>query len=86
MELLSPQILDTLLNSSVSVVLALVVIFWYRKDSQNNLADEKQRATQEREDKLQLLEVLKENTRAITENTATNRQTQEMVSKLLDKV
>lgn len=44
----------------IAVILALVVIYWNRKDSKKYVA-------QEREDKLLLIKTLQENTQVLTE-------------------
>lgn len=73
---MEPGLLEFAANAGVSVLLTVVVISWYRSDTQRRVEEAKAReqqahqlASQEREDKLLLLNVMGENTRAITELT-----------------
>lgn len=68
--------LKELIDASIAVVLALVVMYWHRSDAnkrieyeQKRIAEVKERAKSEKEDKLMLLRIIEENTRAITKNT-----------------
>ncbi len=61
MEFLSPEFIKVILNAGLSVVLALVVIYWYRCDSLDQLREEKERSCQERSDKILIIDILKEN-------------------------
>ena len=54
------EIIKACADSSIALVLALVVIYWNRKDS-------KEHADKEREDKLLLMTTLQENTKVLTE-------------------
>jgi hypothetical protein len=54
------EIIQALAEQSIALVLALVVIHWNRKDT-------KEYAEREREDKLLLLNTLRENTQVLTE-------------------
>lgn len=71
---MTPEILNAALNGGVGVVLAIVVIYWYRQDAQARIDNEKQRtseakqsAREQREDKILMMTTLKENTKAINE-------------------
>jgi hypothetical protein len=54
------EIIKAAADSSIALVLALVVIYWNRKDS-------KEHAEKERDDKLLLMTTLRENTEVLTE-------------------
>lgn len=86
MELLSPEFIELIGNAGLSVVLALVVIYWYRSDSQAQLNDEKQKVISEREDKLMILNVIKENTNAISSNTGAIERVMDICNKINDKI
>jgi hypothetical protein len=86
MELLTPEMFETVLNSGVSVVLALIVIYWYRSDSTERLKDEKERTVEERNDKIITLEIIKENTNAITYNTSAIERVLEICHKINEKI
>lgn len=68
MELLSPEFIKVILNSGISVLLALVVIYWYRTDSTEQLKKDQEKASEERKDKLLAFEIIKDNTNAINNN------------------
>jgi hypothetical protein len=86
MDLLSPEFIKIILNSGIAVVLALVVIYWYRSDSIENLKNEQDRASEERNDKLLALDIIKENTNAITNNTNAIERVLEICNKINDKI
>lgn len=86
MEFLSPEFIKVILNAGLSVVLALVVIYWYRSDSLNQLKEEKDRSEQERNDKIIILDILKENTNALTNNTNAIERVLEICNKINDKI
>lgn len=86
MEILNPELVKVVLNAGLSVVLALVVIYWYRSDSTAQLKDEKGRSDQERTDKLLTLDIIKENTNAITNNTNAIERVLEICNKINDKI
>jgi len=54
------EIITTLADSSIALVLSLVVIYWIRNDT-------KEYANREREDKLLLVKALQENTQVLSE-------------------
>lgn len=54
------EIIKAAADSSIALVLALVVIYWNRKDM-------KEHAEKEREDKLLLVTTLQQNTQVLTE-------------------
>lgn len=86
MEFLSPELIKVILNAGLSVVLALVVIYWYRCDSLNQLREEKDRSEQERSDKILILDILKENTNALTNNSNAIERVLEICNKINDKI
>ena len=54
------DLVTALAEQSIALVLAMVVIYWNRKDG-------KEHAARERDDKLLLVKVLQENTQILTE-------------------
>ena len=54
------EIITALADSSIALVLSLVVIYWIRNDT-------KEYANREREDKLLLVKALQENTQVLSE-------------------
>ncbi|MGD9580686.1 MAG: hypothetical protein AB7V50_04895 [Vampirovibrionia bacterium] len=86
MEFLSPEFIKVILNAGLSVVLALVVIYWYRSDSLDQLRQEKDRSEQERNDKILILDILKENTNALTNNSNAIERVLEICNKINDKI
>jgi hypothetical protein len=54
------EFITALAEQSIALVLAIVVIYWNRKDA-------KEYAARERDDKLLLVRVLQENTQVLTE-------------------
>ncbi|MEW5821023.1 MAG: hypothetical protein AB1782_12600 [Cyanobacteriota bacterium] len=86
MEFLSPEFIKIILNAGLSVVLALVVIYWYRCDSISHLQDEKNKSDQERKDKLITLEIIKENTNAISNNTNAIERVLDICNKINEKI
>jgi len=54
------EIITALADSSIALVLSLVVIYWVRNDT-------KEYANREREDKLLLVKALQENTQVLSE-------------------
>lgn len=86
MEFLSPEFIKVILNAGLSVVLALVVIYWYRCDSLDQLREEKERSYQERSDKILILDILKENTNALTNNSNAIEKVLEICNKINDKI
>ena len=54
------EIIQALAEQSIGLILALVVIYWNRKDT-------KEYAEREREDKLLVVNALRENTQVLTE-------------------
>lgn len=69
-------ILESAVNGGVSVLLAVIVIYWYRADTLRQLAEAKERETialrlaqQERDDKMMLLAVIGENNKVKSELT-----------------
>lgn len=86
MDIISPELIKVVLNSGISVFLALVVIYWYRSDNLNQLKEEKERAIEERSDKLLALNIIKENTNAITNNTNAIETISELCNKINEKI
>lgn len=86
MEFLTPELIKAVLNAGTSVVLALVVIYWYREDSLSQVQDQKERANEERSDKLTALEIIKENTNAISNNTHAINRVAELCNCINNKV
>ena len=86
MEFFSPEFVKIVLNAGLSVVLALTVIYWYRCDSIDHLKQEKQRGDQERTDKLLALDIIKENTNAITNNTNAIERVLDICNKIDEKI
>lgn len=69
-------ILESAVNGGVSVLLAVIVIYWYRADTLRQLQEAKEReaialrlAQQERDDKMMLLAVIGENNKVKSELT-----------------
>jgi hypothetical protein len=54
------EIIKAAADNSIALVLALVVIYWNRKDAKEHIS-------QEREDKLLMVKTLQENTAILTE-------------------
>lgn len=74
--------IKSVIDSGIATMLAVVVIYWYRTDSKERIDTERRRteeaktqAIQEREDKLLLVETVKQNTRAMTELRQTIKDT-----------
>lgn len=86
MEFFSPDFVEMIGNAGLSVILALVVIYWYRSDSQAQLNEEKQKVINERDDKLMILNVIKENTNAITSNTGAIERVLDICNKINEKI
>lgn len=86
MDILSPEFIKAVLNAGVSVVLALVVIYWYRSDSINELKEAKSRTDDERSDKLLTINIIKENTNAITNNTNAIERVLDLCNTINDKL
>lgn len=68
------EIIELVANAGIAGLLAIVVIYWYRADSQERIAREQKRteeakrqAQQEREDKVLMMRVIEANTKAMTE-------------------
>lgn len=67
------KLLEAAINGGIAVVLAVVVIYWYRSDSKERIADEKARteeakartmAEMQRND--QMIRIIEQNTSAFT--------------------
>lgn len=56
-----------LLDYGMGVFLSVIVIYWYRMDSKERVAEAVELAKHERDDKLLVIEALRENTKAMTE-------------------
>lgn len=68
------EFIQSVVDSGIATLLAVVVIYWYRQDSKERVDNERKRteeakvlAAQEREDKLLLIRTVKSNTEAMTE-------------------
>lgn len=61
------EIIKLVVDAGLAFALAGSVIYWYRSDSKERIADEKQRSVEERSDKLLLVSALQDNTHALTE-------------------
>ena len=64
---MTPELITLFANAGIAGVLAAVVIVWYRADSKERLDDEKQRTLREREDKIAMMEVIRQNSAALSE-------------------
>ena len=76
------EFLKSVIDSGIATLLAVVVIYWYRTDSKERVETERKRtdearaqAMQEREDKLLLVETVRQNTQAMTELRQTIKDT-----------
>lgn len=76
------ELITFVLNGSLAVVLALVVLYWQRIDSRERINNERQRTAEaqqraeyERQDKLRMLDVLHNNTQAMNEISNAMRDT-----------
>lgn len=75
------ELVTFILNGSLAVILALVVLYWQRIDARERLENERERTQQarqraefERQDKLRLLDVLDRNTHAMNEISNATRE------------
>ena len=78
------ELLQALADSGVSVLLAVVVIYWYRCDSRERVSDEKTRLAaetarlaQEMERSTMLMQVIRENTKVQVETVGAIRALRE---------
>lgn len=76
------EFVKTLADSGIATLLAVLVIYWYRVDSKERIEVERKRteearaqAVQERDDKLLVVETVKQNTQAMSELRATIKET-----------
>lgn len=56
-----------LLDYGVGVFLSIIVIYWYRQDSKERVAEAVEATQRERDDKHLLMQVVQENTKAMAE-------------------
>ncbi len=75
--MLDVELFRTALNAGIGTFLALVVISWYRQDARDRIAELQEQYRREREDKLLLIQVVQDNTRAMAELKAIIERLQE---------
>jgi hypothetical protein len=71
------ELFRTALNAGIGTFLALVVIYWYRQDAKDRISELQEQYRREREDKLLLIQVVQDNTRAMAELKAIIERLQE---------
>ena len=61
------DIIKALADSSLGLLIAIIVIYWNRKDSKDHIERARAQTAQEREDKILLINTLQENSKILAE-------------------